>query len=346
LVSIGNLRNVNRIPSDQTLPFGQAPGLTVVYGDNGSGKSGYARVIKKACRSRGAPPTIRPNAFAPSPAGPATAEIVCGLAGTNHPISWQDGVPSDVRLANVFVFDAATAEHYLEEDGPTAFTPRGLDILPKLSKCCDTISVSLQQEIDQLTKDIAGSARNWKYNLATVVGSLVSSMSARTKPADVDRLSQLTDSEAQRLRELTEALQADSKQKAMETRASATRLRSFASKAAAAAKALSDSEASAFQILMAETKASADAAVLVATGRFGTSFLPGTGGNIWRELWEAARAYSTIVAYDGREFPVTTDGAKCVLCQQDLDEDAVDRLAAFDSFCRDRSQQLAALVSG
>ena len=334
-------RNVNRIPSDQTLPFGQAPGLTVVYGDNGSGKSGYARVIKKACRSRGAPPTIRPNAFAPSPAGPATAEIVCGLAGTNHPISWQDGVPSDVRLANVFVFDAATAEHYLEEDGPTAFTPRGLDILPKLSKCCDTISVSLQQEIDQLNKDIAGSAKNWKYNLATVVGRLVSSLSARTKPADVDRLSQLTEGEAQRLRELAEALQADSKQKAMETRASATRLRSVASKAAAAAKTLSDDEASAFQIVVAEAKASAEAAVLVATGRFDASFLPGTGGNVWRELWEAARAYSTTVAYDGREFPVTTDGAKCVLCQRDLDEDAVNRLAAFDSFCKDRSQQLA-----
>jgi energy-coupling factor transporter ATP-binding protein EcfA2 len=341
LVSIGNLRHVNRIPSDQTLTFGQAPGLTVVYGDNGSGKSGYARVIKKACRSRGAPPTIRPNAFAPSSAGPATAEIVCGLAGTNHPISWQDGVPSDVRLANVFVFDAVTAEHYLEEDGPTAFTPRGLDILPKLSKCCDTISGSLQQEIDRIKADIDSSARNWKYNLATVVGKLVSSLSAKTKPADVDRFSQLTESEAQRLRELTEALQADSKRKVMETRASATRLRAFASKAAAAAKTLADDEASTLQILMAKAKASADAAVLVATGRFDASFLPGTGGNLWRELWEAARAYSTTAAYDGREFPVTTDGAKCVLCQQDLDEDAVNRLAAFDSFCKDRSQQLA-----
>lgn len=341
LVSIGNLRHFNRIPSDQTLIFGRAPGLTVIYGGNGSGKSGYARVIKKACRSRGAPPTIRPDAFAPSPAGPATAEIVCALAGTNHPISWQDGVSSDVRLANVFVFDAVAAEHYLAEDGPTAFTPRGLDILPKLSRCCDTISVSLQQEIDQIKNDIALSARNWKYNLATAVGKLVSSLSARTKPVDVDRLSQLTECEAQRLRELTEALQADSKQKAMETRASATRLRTFASKAAAAAKTLSDDEARTLQILMAEAKASADAAVLVATGRFDASFLPGTGGNVWRELWEAARAYSTTVAYDGHEFPVTTDDAKCVLCQQDLGEDAVNRLAAFDSFCKDRSQQHA-----
>jgi energy-coupling factor transporter ATP-binding protein EcfA2 len=341
LVSVGNLRHVNRIPSDQTLTFGQAPGLTVVYGDNGAGKSGYARVIKKACRSRGAPPTIRPDAFAPSPAGPATAEIVCGLAGTNHPISWQDGVSSDIRLANVFVFDAVTAEHYLEEDGPTAFTPRGLDILPKLSKCCDTISGSLQQEIERIKTDIASSAGNWKYNLATAVGKLVSSLSAKTKPADVDQLSQLTEGEAQRLRELNDALQADSKKKAMETRASATRLRAFASKASAAAKTLSDDEAGTLQILMAEAKASADAAVLVASGRFDASFLPGTGGNVWRELWEAARAYSTTVAYDGREFPVTTDGARCVLCQQDLDEDAVNRLAAFDSFCKDRSQQLA-----
>ena len=38
--------------------------MTIVYGDNGTGKSGYARVLKKTCRARGAPPVIRANAFA------------------------------------------------------------------------------------------------------------------------------------------------------------------------------------------------------------------------------------------------------------------------------------------
>ena len=105
LVSLGELKHVNRLPSDQVIPFGPAPGLTVVYGDNGSGKSGYARVIKKACRARGVPPIIRANAFAPPATVKASAVIIFRATGTNVPVTWTDGISSAPRLANVFVFD-------------------------------------------------------------------------------------------------------------------------------------------------------------------------------------------------------------------------------------------------
>jgi hypothetical protein len=50
LVSVGQVRQVNALRPDQTLKFG--PQLTVVYGDNASGKSGYCRVLKKVYRAR------------------------------------------------------------------------------------------------------------------------------------------------------------------------------------------------------------------------------------------------------------------------------------------------------
>jgi predicted ATPase len=46
-VALRELIGVNALASDQRLSFG-TPGLTIVYGDNGSGKSGYARVLKAA----------------------------------------------------------------------------------------------------------------------------------------------------------------------------------------------------------------------------------------------------------------------------------------------------------
>ena len=45
---------------EQTLEF-QPAGLTVIYGDNASGKSGYARILKKVCRARAAEKPILPN---------------------------------------------------------------------------------------------------------------------------------------------------------------------------------------------------------------------------------------------------------------------------------------------
>jgi hypothetical protein len=46
LREIRNLRNVNRLAEDQTLRF--EPGLNVVFGENGAGKSGYGRTRRGA----------------------------------------------------------------------------------------------------------------------------------------------------------------------------------------------------------------------------------------------------------------------------------------------------------
>lgn len=62
LRSLHTLTNVGKIPSDQALEF-QALGLTIVYGGNGTGKSGYARVLKQACRAR-SPGAVYANAYA------------------------------------------------------------------------------------------------------------------------------------------------------------------------------------------------------------------------------------------------------------------------------------------
>jgi hypothetical protein len=51
LLSIFHQRGVNALAEDQTLRFG--PSLTVVYGDNAAGKTGYIRILKSACRARG-----------------------------------------------------------------------------------------------------------------------------------------------------------------------------------------------------------------------------------------------------------------------------------------------------
>ena len=51
LKAIHGAENVNALKPGEHLTFDKV-GLTVVYGDNGSGKSGYARILKEACRAR------------------------------------------------------------------------------------------------------------------------------------------------------------------------------------------------------------------------------------------------------------------------------------------------------
>ena len=83
------------------------------------------------------------------------------------------------------------------------------------------------------------------------------------------------------------------------------------------------------------------AATAASAERFANEPLPGIGSDTWRTLWEAAREYSVAEAYPSHAFPHVGDEAKCVLCQQDLQPDAKDRLSGFESFIRDRTEQQA-----
>jgi hypothetical protein len=61
LCSIGNVKGINALAPRNPLDFGP-DNMTVVYGGNGSGKSGYVRILKHACGARN-PGTLHPNVF-------------------------------------------------------------------------------------------------------------------------------------------------------------------------------------------------------------------------------------------------------------------------------------------
>ena len=57
-VAVRGLRNIERANALGPGPIAFAEtGLTVIYGDNASGKTGFARILKKACRARVPGPT-------------------------------------------------------------------------------------------------------------------------------------------------------------------------------------------------------------------------------------------------------------------------------------------------
>lgn len=88
MLTIKDVLAVNQLAPDQTLSFA-AKGITVVYGDNGAGKSGYARLLKRACRARHSE-VILPNVYAGSAAAKALATVCYSIGGTDRqPEAWQ-----------------------------------------------------------------------------------------------------------------------------------------------------------------------------------------------------------------------------------------------------------------
>jgi ABC-type transport system involved in cytochrome c biogenesis ATPase subunit len=341
LKQLSALQNVGRIPSDQGIDFGPSPGLTVVYGENGAGKSGYARVIKKACRARGTIQEIKPDAFATAPTSAASARIECRVAAVDTTVDWRDGSATDPNLSNIFVFDSLSARAHVGKEDPASFKPRGLDVLPELAKACDQIKAGLQSEIEEVYAQNAVVLNGWTpYKAATKAGMLLNAL-ALTTPETIESAAVFTTTDEARLAEIGAMLGADPKIKSADTVAAAKRIRDFANTTKSRATSVDDTQMQIVGDAIHDADTTEKAAKATAGPELMSDDLPGSCSAVWLKLWEAAKAYSVADAYPDKEFPAIETGARCVLCQQDLSPNAINRYARFNKFVSNETRRQA-----
>jgi len=142
LLSIFHHRGVNALAEDQTLNF--APNLTVVYGDNAAGKTGYIRILKSACRARGQERILGNVVAGVAPLSPVVS-IKYKVGTEPGPREWT-GSGEDAFISRVSVFDTQCAAVYLTEKTDVAFRPFGLDLFDKLVKACKGVRTKLESE--------------------------------------------------------------------------------------------------------------------------------------------------------------------------------------------------------
>src|SRR5438067_9085152 len=87
LGSITHHSGVNALAKNQKLEFGLA--LTIVYGANAAGKSGFTRILKRACRARGAE-EILGNVLSGSLPPPPSATITFNVGTKSQQLVWTD----------------------------------------------------------------------------------------------------------------------------------------------------------------------------------------------------------------------------------------------------------------
>ncbi len=333
ICSISNPENVNILDPVETLSFAPS-GLTVVFGYNGSGKSGYGRILRRACRSRNRGPVILPNILKPKPKSPASAEVVYALDGIEQlPEQWIDGQRPVDFLGAVSFFDSDCASTHVRERNDIAFTPFGLDVLPALGTACKEVQKKLDSEKRRLEAIQPLFLRGPHATGTTCVGVLLRQLSHRTTPEALDTLASLTPDELVRLKELPGLLATDPARITKELRTKINRIVALNQRLADASERLNPEAIKVIQLLADDSDRKWKAAEAAAGLSFSREPLRRVGEDVWRELWEAARRYST-VAYHHDDFPVI-DSAVCVLCQQPLDLTAQDRLKRFEAFVSD-----------
>lgn len=144
---VSDLNNVNAIENGYAISINQ--NLTVIYGQNGSGKSGYVRIIRKAFKSRGDGEII-PNINNSSSSATSSSIASAKFTFSNNGISNELIFPADAtkpEFSSFSVFDSDAARIYLDEEKRPIYVPSGFEFFNSAAKICQQIEERLRQEI-------------------------------------------------------------------------------------------------------------------------------------------------------------------------------------------------------
>lgn len=343
LLGFGLAKNVNALRSDQWLKIG--PQLTVIFGNNASGKSGYGRILKKAFRARiveDLQPDVRAEKLATN-SPEATFEFRKGTNESSRHV-WTAVAPLSAEVASRFaVLDAKCGQAYVVNN-ELQVAPQGLDVLPRLVEVLEAVREQLR-----LRRAACSTAKPFLdgVNLTSPTASFVSAIGATTEFEEV--LDRISFDDAQKMR-LEEARVELAQLKAQSPQQLASQL-TAAKKAATSLKAglekwhLLLGEGGVAKVVEARSRlaAAADAAKKVKTLSSDQKIVASVGTEPWVALIEAAGQFVESSA-EGAVGLAVDD--KCALCLEPLSKAGSERLARFWAFVTNTAAEQKAEAEG
>ena len=147
LCSISNVEGVNALKAGQSLEF-SPKGITVVYGDNGAGKSGYIRIVKQISNAR-YKDDIKGNVYKQSKDS-KKCEISIINNGKEERLSCNlDHVGEYDILRNIDVFDTKISKAYVETAKEASYEPWIFGMLSAIA----SVTASIKSKLEEKKKD-------------------------------------------------------------------------------------------------------------------------------------------------------------------------------------------------
>lgn len=324
LVSLASVEGVNALASEQVLAFDSA--LTVLFGQNGSGKTGYSRILKRISAVRTAE-DILPNAHVTHPNGPPlpNAEIVYRLSGKESSIQWKNEVGL-APFTRISVFDASAVALHVDSELGYVYTPAELALFAHVA----TGLQGIQQRIAGEVKALAPGSNPLlsKFNRGTKVYPVIETLGATTDTAELDTLAALPeniDAERERLEGEVGALRSNSVNvfltSAQENVGHLTRLQNVL-------VTLHSFNADAYEAARVALEAAEKRRAEAREQLFNAGELPGPPDEDWQDFIVAGDTYRQHLGLE--HFPSTGDS--CLYCMQELSPTALDLLTRYRTF--------------
>lgn len=323
------VQGVNALASGQAIEFN--PGLTILFGENGAGKTGYARILKRIADVRTAE-EILPNVHEPTAVVDQAATVTYSIGGDEQVFEWK-GEPGVPPMTHVSVFDSPAVRIHVDDDLAYVYTPRDLALFRAVSEGIDAVKALAEEEA--ATKKPAGNHFLSRFSRGSSVYALVETLGPASDLPALRALATLTEEQeksVEALRTTVVALQSESLQaQLISTR---DRLQLYAD-LAAAATAIAEFSYEAYNQVVAAAKGAEAEYAKLRKKLLATAGIGGKSDEAWQQFVLTGEAYRAHL--EAHEYP--RDGDPCLYCRQPLSAEATSLLSRYRDFATNATRQ-------
>lgn len=334
LKSLHNIKGVNALVENQKIQF--CPQITIVYGINGSGKTGYIRLLKKAFHSRSTE-DILPNIHIASSHGKVSAEISFTSDSKTYSLTYPNQAQQN-EFRQFSIFDNKCVNVHLTNKNQFEFRPAGLDFFANLIKAFKKVEEKLNSDITakKTPKDYPS-----LFDGDSAIKNILKTISSKTKIADLKKLIPITEEEKKKRSELEEKkaqLQTLKKDKEIgKLNNCKALLKSLKTAITDNNKFFATESLAEIKTAIADCISKDTAAKTEGVESFKTDKLINVGSEEWKKFIAAAREFANQQTEDNKTYPKADD--YCLLCQQPLSPEAKKLIVLYWTFIKSQAEQ-------
>lgn len=202
LTSIRNVVGVNALVPGSTIELNA--GLTILFGENGTGKTGYARILKLVADSRTAD-EILPDIHHPGSPPVPSATITYKVGTEDRSKEWK-GERGEAPFTRMAIFDTPAVNFHVDEDLTYVYTPASLALFNHVTHGIQGVQKLLDAAIAAL-KTPAGALLT-RFDRGSTLYPMIETLGAASDLEELKRLADVGDDAPARLKTLQLAVAA------------------------------------------------------------------------------------------------------------------------------------------
>ena len=325
LKEIAGVANVNRLTSDQVINFN--PGITIVFGENASGKSGYVRILKKLAATR-SQEEILPDVTQATNAGSPKAVLSYIIGDKEVNLTW-NGETRVAPFNRINIFDSRALISHVDEDLTYVYTPRDLSLF----KVTHTAVEWMRTRLDTERKKLKPTTNPFltSFSKDSSIYSKIETLGPATDLKELEDLAQFGAEEEALIVPLREQVEALNPQVVASKLEAAESRKSILTQGIELSKITLSFNWKQLNDLISKLGIAREKYMLATEKAFLGDNIPGILTESWKKFIEAGDDF--LKETKSHEYPAINKS--CIYCQQPLESAAVDLLQKYKAYCND-----------